>query len=52
MQLINLIHKSGLNISDKARFSAGIRFHNTIANDFMPGRLIYEINKTAVKLSN
>jgi ectoine hydroxylase-related dioxygenase (phytanoyl-CoA dioxygenase family) len=47
---INLIHKSGFNISDKTRFTAGIRFHNTIANDFIPGRLIYELNKTAEKL--
>lgn len=44
---MNLIHRSGFNSSVGARFSAGIRFHKTLAADFLPGRLIYEPNKTA-----
>lgn len=44
---MNLIHRSGFNSSVGVRFSAGIRFHKTLAADFLPGRLIYEPNKTA-----
>jgi len=39
---MNLIHKSGFNISNKVRFTSGIRFHKTLVSDFLPGRIIYK----------
>lgn len=41
---MDLLHRSGLNSSDKIRFSAGIRFHKMLSDDFLPGRNIYKPN--------
>lgn len=38
----NLIHASGVNHSNRVRFSAGMRFHRSMADDFHPGTLIYD----------
>jgi hypothetical protein len=43
---MNLIHKSGFNSSHGVRYTAGARFHKTLADDFLPGRLIYVPNNT------
>jgi ectoine hydroxylase-related dioxygenase (phytanoyl-CoA dioxygenase family) len=39
---MNLIHKSGFNISNRVRFTTGIRFHKTLVSDFLPGRIVYK----------
>ena len=38
---MDMVHRSGLNLSNKFRFSALCRFHKIVGNDFNPGLNIY-----------
>ena len=38
---MDLVHRSGRNTSDGIRFTSGYRFHNALAEDFLPGRWVY-----------
>ena len=42
----DLFHRSGYNVSRVIRFSATVRFHRALAEDFLPGRLIYHFNES------
>jgi ectoine hydroxylase-related dioxygenase (phytanoyl-CoA dioxygenase family) len=39
---MDLIHRSGRNSSDGIRFTSGFRFHNSLADDYLPGRTVYQ----------
>ncbi len=41
-----MIHRTGNNISTQMRFSAGVRFHRMLTDDFLPGRFQYLPNKS------
>lgn len=46
---MDLFHMSGHNTSNEVRFTAGVRYHNMLANDFVPGRFKYVENPTVRK---
>jgi ectoine hydroxylase-related dioxygenase (phytanoyl-CoA dioxygenase family) len=41
---MDTIHRSGVNTSDEIRFTALVRFHRILAEDFVPGLLAYQPN--------
>lgn len=44
---MDAVHKSGLNSSDRFRWTAIVRFHRMFTEDFKPGRLVYRYTKAA-----
>jgi ectoine hydroxylase-related dioxygenase (phytanoyl-CoA dioxygenase family) len=46
---MDLLHRSGENVSGRIRFTAGVRFHCMLKDDFLPGRLIYKPNEMVEK---
>lgn len=47
---IDLIHRSGTNVSESFRFTAISRFHRMFTADFAPGRLVYTPSKVAAEV--
>lgn len=46
---MDLFHKSGHNASHEIRFTAGVRYHSMLTDDFVPGRLRYVENPAVRK---
>jgi len=46
---MDLFHRSGINATGQIRFAAGVRFHQMLTEDFLPGRLIYKPNETKLQ---
>jgi hypothetical protein len=49
---MDLVHRSGTNSSQSFRFVAGFRYHSMLAEDFLPGKLIYQNNTSVGRLSD
>jgi hypothetical protein len=41
---LDMIHRSGKNLSDKFRITLLARYHNSKSNDFNPGINLYKYN--------
>ena len=41
---MNMFHSSGANVSERTRYSAILRFHRMLANDYVPFRSIEKYN--------
>jgi ectoine hydroxylase-related dioxygenase (phytanoyl-CoA dioxygenase family) len=42
----DLFHRSGYNVSDRIRFAATARLHRALAEDYLPGRMIFHPNES------